>query len=65
MAGTRQGFNGSKGFDDGAGSVMSKHQGAPNNSSPFNQTTGSMGVTTQNTANLKGKFGALDVSPIL
>jgi hypothetical protein len=31
-----------------------------NSMSPFNQTNGSMGQSNNNTANLKGKLGALD-----
>jgi chromosome segregation ATPase len=40
---------------------MSQNRRANPVTSPFNQTQGSMGQTTnQNTANLKGKLGALD-----
>jgi len=54
----KQSFNGSKGFDqDMQKSQGSRHQGAM---SPFNQTNASMGLTQANTANLKGKLGALD-----
>lgn len=74
MGGTRQNYSSAKGgavnYDDmGGGSVHGGGSASKNGAgNPFNQTNGSnMGASmataggTQNTANLKGKLGALDV----
>ena len=56
LAGTRQGFNAT-----GEMGTLQSNRGG--NQSPFNQTQGSMGATSQNnTANLKGKLASLDVT---
>ncbi len=60
LGNTRQGFNASKGFDEVPPQAQQRTNGQQ---SPFNQTsTSQAGVTSQNTANLKGKLAALDVS---
>jgi hypothetical protein len=64
LAGTRTGFNASKGFDDlpkaGSKGFASQASPSPQNVNPFTQTNASLG-TNSNTANLKGKLTALDV----
>ena len=60
MHGTRTGFNQSKGFEDVAGAKSKTNtQHSPSGmaaANPFNQS-----VTSQNTANIKGKLASLDV----
>lgn len=57
MGNTRQSFNQSKGIEDQAAiNTLGSKIG-----SPFNQTNASM-TSNQNTANLKGKLGSLDVT---